>query len=188
MLLVWPLSLTRVTFRLWIATFLEVEKPGALLPCNCILCTAALWAPAFAQPGYAIFTAKVAVVNLNEIAYDPPCSRVYRQGRYSKAVDLIIYVADPAIGLRRPSKNKEMWTKKHYFSVELPKNVKSYELLGKRLVRPTTNRWRSSKKNTWSQYSYKKEQIQRPGTTFSNLSVKVAVPRGHENCYRLATL
>ena len=31
-------------------------------------------------------------------------------------------------------------------------------------------------------------KFQRPGTTFSNLSDKVAVPRGHENCCCFATL
>ena len=56
-------------------------------------------------------TAKVAVVNVNEIAKDPPCAREYRQGRYSRVVDLGIHVADAAIVLRRASKNKEMWTK-----------------------------------------------------------------------------
>ena len=55
-------------------------------------------------------------------------------------------------------------------------------------VPSTAHRWRSSKKNTSPQYE--KEQIQRPGTTFSNFSDKVAVPtrRGYENCCRFATL
>ena len=52
-----------------------------------ILCTTALWAPEFAQPGWAIFTAKAAVVNFNEIAQDSPSARVYRQGRYPRAWD-----------------------------------------------------------------------------------------------------
>ena len=60
--------------------------------------------------------AKVAVVNVNEIAEDSPCARVYRQGRYSRVVDLGIHVADAAIGLRRASKNKETWTKSTVFS------------------------------------------------------------------------
>ena len=55
------------------------------------------------------------------------------------------------------------------------------------LVRSTTaHRWRSSEKITWPQHE--KEQIQRPGTTFSNFSDKVEVPRGHEKCRRFATL
>ena len=55
--------------------------------------------------------AKAAVVNLNGIAQDAPCARVYRQGRYSRVVDFSINVADAAIGLRRDSKNKKIWTK-----------------------------------------------------------------------------
>ena len=39
---------------------------------------------------------------------------------------------------------------------------------------------KSSEKNNWPQCE--NEQIQRPGTTFSNLSDKVVVPRGHESC------
>ena len=50
----------------------------------------------------------------------------------------------------------------------------------------TAHHCRSSKKILWPQYD--KEQIQRPETTFSNFSDKVAVPRGHENCCRFATL
>ena len=38
---------------------------------------------------------------------------VYRQGRYSRAVDLWIRATDGAMGLRRAKKSKEMWTKKH---------------------------------------------------------------------------
>ena len=49
----------------------------------------------------------------------------------------------------------------------------------------TAHRWKSSKKNAWPQYE--KKQIQQPGTTFSNLSDTVVVPRGHENSYRFAT-
>ena len=41
-------------------------------------------------------------------------------------VDLGIHVTDAAIGLRRASKTKEMWTKKQCFSVvELEENVTS---------------------------------------------------------------
>ena len=58
-----------------------------------------------------MFTAKVVVVNVNEISSDSPCARVYKQGRYSRVMDLGINVTDAAIGLRRASKNKEMWTK-----------------------------------------------------------------------------
>ena len=39
------------------------------------------------------------------------CSCKYRQGRYSRVLDLRIHVADAAIGLRLASKNKEMRTK-----------------------------------------------------------------------------
>ena len=60
-----------------------------------------------------IYTAIFVAVNLNKFDSDSPCARVYRQGRYSRVVDLWIYVADAAIGLRRASKNKEMWTEKH---------------------------------------------------------------------------
>ena len=38
---------------------------------------------------------------------------VYRQGRYSRVVDLWIYVADAAIGLRRASKKQGNVDKKH---------------------------------------------------------------------------
>ena len=41
-------------------------------------------------------------------SYDSPCARVYRQGRYSRVVDLRIHVTDAAIGLRRASKNKDI--------------------------------------------------------------------------------
>ena len=37
---------------------------------------------------------------------------VYRRGRYSRVVDLWIQVTDAAIGLRRASRYKEMWTEK----------------------------------------------------------------------------
>ena len=50
---------------------------------------------------------------VNEIAQGSPCARVYRQRRYSRAVDFGIHATAAAIGLRRASKNKEMWTKKH---------------------------------------------------------------------------
>ena len=36
--------------------------------------------------------AKVAVVNVTEIAYDSPCARVYREGRYPRVADVGIYV------------------------------------------------------------------------------------------------
>ena len=51
--------------------------------------------------------AKVAVVKVNGIAQDSPCDRVYRQGRYSRAVDLGIHVTDDAVGLRLASKSKK---------------------------------------------------------------------------------
>ena len=47
-----------------------------------------------------MFTAKVAVVNVNEISEDSPGARVYRQGRYSRVVDIRIHVIDAAIALR----------------------------------------------------------------------------------------
>ena len=65
-------------------------------------CTSALWAPAFAQPDYAIYTAKVAAVNFNAIAQDLPCARCPR------VVDFSNHVANDAIGLKRASKNKEI--------------------------------------------------------------------------------
>ena len=37
---------------------------------------------------------------------------VYTDGRYSGVVDVWIHVTDAAIGLRRASKIKELWTKK----------------------------------------------------------------------------
>ena len=43
---------------------------------------------------------KVAVVNVNKIAQDSPCARVYRQRRYSRVVDSGVYVTDAAFGLR----------------------------------------------------------------------------------------
>ena len=48
-------------------------------------------------------------------------------------VDFSINVADAAIGLRRASKNKEMWTKNTvcFTAVELDKNVTSYEIFEK---------------------------------------------------------
>ena len=64
-----------------------------------------------APPVQAIFMANVAVANVNEIAEDSPCLRVYRQGRYSRVVDVGIHVTDAVIGLRRALKNKEVWTK-----------------------------------------------------------------------------
>ena len=45
-------------------------------------------------------------------------------------VDFSIDVADAAIGLRRASKNEEMWTKRLCFTaVELEKKVTSYLVL-----------------------------------------------------------
>ena len=40
--------------------------------------------------------------------------------------------------------------------------------------------------NTWPQYE--KEQIQPPGTTFSNLSDKIAVPRGHNLLFHFSNM
>ena len=74
---------------------------------------------------------------------------VYTDKEYSRVVDLWIHVADAAIGLRRASKNKEMWTKHIvcFTAVELEKNVTSYEIFRKIVVRTSTaHRWRSSKK------------------------------------------
>lgn len=53
--------------------------------------------PAIAPPIQALFLATVAVVHVEEIAYDLPCARVYRQGRYSRVVESGIYVTDAAI-------------------------------------------------------------------------------------------
>ena len=36
-----------------------------------------------------IFTARVAVAYVNEITLHSPCARVYRQGTYSRVVDLL---------------------------------------------------------------------------------------------------
>ena len=67
------------------------------------------------------------MVNFNEIAYDSPCARVYRQER-SRVVGFLSDVADAAIGLTRASKNKEMWTNTVCFTaVELETNVPSYD-------------------------------------------------------------
>ena len=56
--------------------------------------------------------------------------RVYRQGRYPRVVHFAINVADAAIGVRRSSANKEMWTINTvcFTTVELQKNVTSYEI------------------------------------------------------------
>ena len=71
--------------------------------------------------------------------------------------------------------------------VELEKNVTSYEIFEKfSYVRVLLIDGGAVKKNTWPQYE--KNHIQQPGTTFSNFSDKVAVPRGHENSCRFATL
>ena len=41
----------------------------------------------------------VEVEQVDEIAKDPFCTRVYRQGKYSRVVDSEIHVVDAAIGL-----------------------------------------------------------------------------------------
>ena len=54
---------------------------------------------------------------------------VYRDGRYSRVMDLRIHVTDAAISSRRASKTQEMWTIGtgvfHFSVVELEKNVTS---------------------------------------------------------------
>ena len=50
-------------------------------------------------------------MNFDYIAQDSPHARVHRRGTYSRVVGFLIHVADAAIGLRRASRTKEMWTK-----------------------------------------------------------------------------
>ena len=57
------------------------------------------------------------MINDNEIAQDSPCARVYRQGSYSRVVDLGMHVTDVAIGSGRASETKENRTKTLCFSV-----------------------------------------------------------------------
>ena len=83
---------------------------------------------------------------------------VYTDKEYSRVVDLWIHVADAAIGLRRASKNKEMWTKHIvcFTAVELEKNVTSYEIFEKfSYVRVLLIDGGAVKKNTWPQYEKK---------------------------------
>ena len=73
------------------------------------------------------------------------------KGRYSRVVDLWIYVAHAAIGFRRASKTRRNVDKKIlcvlFTAVELEKNVTLYEIFRKALVRTSTaHRRRSSKK------------------------------------------
>ena len=102
-------------------------------------------------------------------------------------MDFSINVADAAIGLRRASKNKEMWTKntvfygwrarkKRFIVRVFFLNARTYEYYSS---------MEEQLKNTWPQYESK--QTQQPGTKFSKYIDKVAVSGGHENCCRFAT-
>ena len=46
----------------------------------------------------------------------------------------------------------------------------------------------AAKEKNLATVQYRREQFQRPGTTFSNFSDNVAVLRGHENCCHFATM
>ena len=115
-------------------------------------------------------------------------------------VTLWIHVTDAAIDLKRASTNKKKIGQKKTVlvlqSYIAKKNVSLVHVPGRKFfeklfVRKSTfHRWRRSTKqylgNTWPHYE--KEQIQRPGTIFPNLSDKVAVLRGRENGCLFATL
>ena len=88
----------------------EVEEFSAPRPCTCVVVVCAVdilrayLAPSSQQsrrqfrhfsPFFTVTA--VAVVNIDEIAYDSPCARVYREGRYSRLAGFVIYVTDAAI-------------------------------------------------------------------------------------------
>ena len=134
---------------------LELEKSSVLRPRSFILCTAATRAPAMAPPVQAIFMANVAVANVNEIAEDSPCLRVYRQGRYSRVVDSGVHVTDAAIGLRSVRQNQRN-VGKNTAAVSLcccarsPKNKKKVEQK-MRIIPASIGHRYSSKKINWTQ-------------------------------------
>ena len=97
---------------------------------------------------------------------------------------LLINVADAAIGLRRASKNKEMWTKKTlcFTAVEPQKNVTSYryEIFRKLLVRSYVRQLLIDGGIILKKWGteYKKNKSDDLGPhIFCNFSDKVAVPR-----------
>ena len=76
---------------------LEVEKSGAPRPCSVSFAQVLSLVPAVAKPVYTFLTITVAVVHVDEIAYDSPCARVYREGRCSRVVGFMIQVTDAAV-------------------------------------------------------------------------------------------
>ena len=88
---------------------------------------------------------------------------------------------------RRASKTKNCGQKKLCFCVDVEKTLHRARFFEKYSYVPVLLiDGGAVKKNTWPQYE--KNQTQPPGTTFSNFSDKVTVPRGHQNCCRFDTM
>ena len=125
-------------------------------------------------------TAKAAVVNANEISWDSlfpgdgledSCHRRRNQ-------------LETCIKKQKKSEQKTLF---HFSVVNLETNVTLWEIFRKILVRTSTaHRWRSSKKKPCPQHE--KEQMQPPRTTFSDLSDKISVPRGHDLFFHFSNM